>query len=121
MRSAKLTALNAAPKRQCVVQYRGDIENVGESPAVEHFVKLRSEFRRTRLFRMQQRGCEYMDVTIPEAGRDCEVLAIDLFRARGDAKRSGGSESPYFAVMDENGAVVDGSFFRRSINLLRAD
>lgn len=78
MRPAKLTAFDSAAEGQRVLQNGAYIENVREPPAVKHFVKFRSQFCRARLFRMQKRGCQYVDMNIPEAGRDHEISAIEL-------------------------------------------
>src|SRR5437868_5097362 len=98
MRAAKLAVVDAAAKCQRVVQHRTDIENTRVAPAIEHPFKFRIQFCSAGLFRMQKRGREDVDVTVREASRYGEILAIDLRRARGNADRSNRSDSLYLSV-----------------------
>lgn len=119
-RAVKLAVIDAAANCQSVVQYRGDIENGREAPAVEHPFELGVQLCIARLFRIYKRWREDVDVTVPEASRDREISAIDSCSAGGNADRSSRSENLNFPLMYENGAVCERRFIGRWIDL-RAD
>ena len=91
-RSPKFAAADSAAKGKSIVENGADIEDSGESPAVEHQVEFVVEFRRRSGAGLEEFGGEDVHMTIPKTSSDRQSFAVDNRRAFGNLDHRSGAD-----------------------------